>query len=131
MTNLKSTIAHLKELLGEANARPWFFKGVYNSHGKLCDSLVIIHDSDGEPFPDESWRCRADNELIVEAVNNLPRLLAALEVANKALEAVKTGGGRAEILGLDKFRCPQCASAEIASDARAEIERILKGDSSE
>jgi hypothetical protein len=34
-----------------------------------------------------------------------------------ALENIKNGGGRAEVFGYDIYRCPQCASAEIAEEA--------------
>lgn len=48
---------------------------------------------------------------------------ARLRTANaelvEALIEIKSGGGRAEILGLDKYRCPQCASTEIAEQALA------------
>lgn len=52
----------------------------------------------------------------------LHKLQAQLQVAREALEQVKSGGGRAEILGLDKSRCPQCASAEIANEALAKTD---------
>lgn len=37
----------------------------------------------------------------------------------KALNKIKSGSGRAEVLGLDMYRCPQCAAADIAAEALA------------
>ena len=43
--------------------------------------------------------------------------------AIEALEKIKSGAGRAEVLGLEMLRCPQCASAEISKET---LEAIYK-----
>lgn len=53
-------------------------------------------------------------------------LLPLLEIAMEALDKIKSSGGRAEVFGLELYRCPTCASAEIASEALAELEREMK-----
>lgn len=54
-------------------------------------------------------------------------LKAEAEKLAVALEQVKSGGGRAEILGLELSRCPTCVSAEIANAALTNWRRYLEG----
>lgn len=74
----------------------------------------------------ERDQARAECERLkgVLAAQGLPSDLQAIVVERDryraALERIVSGGGRAEVLGLELMRCPQCASAEIAREALGE-----------
>ncbi len=66
-----------------------------------------------------------DANFIAKAREDIPRLLSALEICVEALDKIKSGSGRAEILGAELYRCPSCASAEIANEALSKAAEII------
>lgn len=66
-----------------------------------------------------SWQQEKADDFKSGAASTHEMLVKAIE----ALEKIKSGAGRAEVLGLEMLRCPQCASAEISKET---LEAIYK-----
>jgi hypothetical protein len=80
------------------------------------------HDGN-DPPPMNKW---TKHSLLVAVYpfSDIETLRDKLSLAIGKLTEIKNGSGRAEILGTELFRCPQCASAEIANEAPGEIKMI-------
>lgn len=93
------------------------------------DKLKRLAEFDSDEFYKKSGMSYAYLEYSEGAEwenKRLKPLLDALIECVGGLDKIRSGGDRAEIFGLELYRCPTCASAEIASEALANLERVVK-----
>lgn len=107
-----------RELVEAATPGPWEFERICHDEGSFSyemnedDRFLALYENDFSPM-----KAKFNSDFIADARTTMPKLLAALESALGALEAITQ----------ERSHCIRCDSRDaLAEEAKGRIERILE-----
>ena len=120
---LSELIKMFREAREKATQGEWAVDGEIGQD-VFADKTRIVSADPRWNYSPGKISCYSNLNFCATTANHILELTEAAEKMQAALKKIQTGGGRAEIFGIEMMRCPQCASAEIARQVLAEIEDI-------